>query len=697
MSLREMYYYKWRVFLKGILVWALAQMLLGNATVRAQTMPISSCGPTAPEALKSAYIRYDQIGGPYSLTYRFYYVLTMECGIPYKVNPLTITDLDHSKVTAITQDWEFDSALNVTGMQDPCLALPTQPCYSVYYFHADADLYLNTNGFMASVVDCCRPPYTNLYYDNQNFFHYETPMITESSADSCAPSVGFDFAYNGIASYIRIPSFKNFQANSSPQFVSKDTILFVCKNKSFSYHLMAADADNDSIAFHFSIPRTFTLTWDPRCVGEYCTHFIQTHPPFPQVDFYEPSYSQAQPAGKDISLDSLTGLIQGVIHDTGTFVLPVSAIEYRKGKFIDSVTKEIMVRVYDCGTLPPPKASIPTPINGCRDFTINFPNNSTPLYPSRIQTTTFQWDFGDGNTSDQIYPVHRYADTGNYQIRLIVFPGLYCADTTFANVMVYPFLKASFKSDDSCAGQDIHFINTSTSSTNISFTKWLFMLNGTRLDSSYQYNANYTFYKTPKTYSVLLTVGTDKGCLTTDSGYVNIFPSPLPLASHDTIVTRDANIQLMANDGSGGSGGHYYWSPPFGLSDPFIADPILTGSTDRTYTVSMINVFGCALTDSIHVIFYKGPDIYVPNAFTPNGDGKNDVFRPFPVGIAQFDYFRVFNRAGVLMFQTKQVHKGWDGNFNGSQAAAGTYVWEAKGIDFNGKTIFKKGTTELLR
>ncbi|HTB25435.1 MAG TPA: T9SS type B sorting domain-containing protein, partial [Puia sp.] len=107
--------------------------------------------------------------------------------------------------------------------------------------------------------------------------------------------------------------------------------------------------------------------------------------------------------------------------------------------------------------------------------------------------------------------------------------------------------------------------------------------------------------------------------------------------------------------------------------------------------------YGCSMEDSIHVKYYTGPDIYVPNAFTPNDDGINDVLRPIPVGISKLNYFRVFNRNGQLVFQTSQAGQGWDGRINGDPADMNTYVWEVKGIDYTGKTIFRKGTAVLIR
>ena len=111
----------------------------------------------------------------------------------------------------------------------------------------------------------------------------------------------------------------------------------------------------------------------------------------------------------------------------------------------------------------------------------------------------------------------------------------------------------------------------------------------------------------------------------------------------------------------------------------------------------MQNAYGCSLRVSIHIIYYTGPDIYVPNAFTPNGDGRNDIFRPLVVGISSFHYFRVFNRYGQVLFETSKPGDGWDGTVNGRPAPPGTFVWEATGIDANQKLLLKTGTVILIR
>ncbi|MEX0635797.1 MAG: gliding motility-associated C-terminal domain-containing protein, partial [Ferruginibacter sp.] len=86
-----------------------------------------------------------------------------------------------------------------------------------------------------------------------------------------------------------------------------------------------------------------------------------------------------------------------------------------------------------------------------------------------------------------------------------------------------------------------------------------------------------------------------------------------------------------------------------------------------------------------------------PNAISPNGDGLNDVFRAVPSGIVKTEYFRIFNRYGNLIFDTREFLKGWDGSFQGKKQAIGVYVWMVKGIDRDGKTVEMKGTVMLIQ
>jgi gliding motility-associated-like protein len=665
--------------------------LIPNVLIVLNLPVFSQSCPAYPEEPKTGiltYIRLPPSSAP--STIRFLYRMTIDCDSAIYYYDLAIADLRDPGIIIQDLSFQLDSSQNVTGVIDPCVILQTPPCRSTYYYHADAALPDNAFGYLASTINCCRPyALVNVQLSDQdNLNFYETIIGYCASPPACTPCLGP--IYNGMISYIKVPPLST--VNNSARITSRDTILAICQNRPFSYQIQATDPDGDSIAYHFSNPRTFNVTEIQNEV------VVQKTIGFVDVPFYSP-YTIADPAGPGVSLDPGTGLLQGSIPDTGIFDLTISVMEYRNGILLDSVMLDQYVQVFDCAHLQKPIASIPPLLANCNSFTVTFPNNSTPMYQGyNFSNTTFQWEFGDGDTSGSTYPTHTYADTGAYQTSLIIFPGLWCADTAYSKVLVYPFVQASFTHNDSCLGQPVLFTSTSTSSGGaIASNHWDILQDSVSLDSSDNPTITYAFRKAPQTYTVLLTVETDKGCLNTDTQYVNIWPAPLPLSTHDTVLANGATLQLQANDGNNNHNGLFTWSPPEGLNNPDIANPLVNYNQAITYSVFIQNTYGCSLQDSIHIIYYTGPNIYLPNAFTPNGDGRNDIFRPLAVGIASFDYFRVFNRNGQIMFSTSKPGEGWDGTTGGRPAPAGTYVWEAGGIDANKKMMIRSGTVILIR
>jgi gliding motility-associated-like protein len=115
------------------------------------------------------------------------------------------------------------------------------------------------------------------------------------------------------------------------------------------------------------------------------------------------------------------------------------------------------------------------------------------------------------------------------------------------------------------------------------------------------------------------------------------------------------------------------------------------------YRVTALSAAGCRGEGFVHIRVYKGPELYTPSAFTPNGDGLNETFYPFPVGIKSINYFRVYNRWGQMVFSSNQLLKGWDGKMGGVDQPSGVYVWMAEGVDKNNNLITKKGTITVIR
>jgi gliding motility-associated-like protein len=107
-----------------------------------------------------------------------------------------------------------------------------------------------------------------------------------------------------------------------------------------------------------------------------------------------------------------------------------------------------------------------------------------------------------------------------------------------------------------------------------------------------------------------------------------------------------------------------------------------------------------ACSSPVAQVFIKVIDITkleIPNAFTPNGDGINDVFRIRVTGYFLMDELKIFNRWGQLVFETKQVNKDWDGTLKGKPLPVGTYYWVVEGLDVHGEKLRRAGSVTLLR
>lgn len=193
-------------------------------------------------------------------------------------------------------------------------------------------------------------------------------------------------------------------------------------------------------------------------------------------------------------------------------------------------------------------------------------------------------------------------------------------------------------------------------------------------------------------YTVLVRDANGCNSLKADSVTVTIFPAIDAFAGRDTVVAINQPLQLQATGST-----NYVWSPPTGLNNPNIANPIAVLQDDISYLVTVSDAIGCKDTASIRIKVYLGPEIYVPNAFTPNGDGKNDVLRAIVIGFKSFDYFTVFNRWGQRIFTTSDYRRGWDGTYNGLLQNQGNYVWMARGTDYKGNVVERKGSCILIR
>ena len=178
---------------------------------------------------------------------------------------------------------------------------------------------------------------------------------------------------------------------------------------------------------------------------------------------------------------------------------------------------------------------------------------------------------------------------------------------------------------------------------------------------------------------------------------VSVIPPLQIFAGNDTSIAIGQPLQLFATDDQSVMLSGFVWSPAEGLDNAYIQNPVATLSQDMTYTITASTPGGCEGTGQVQIKVYKGPDIYVPSAFTPNGDGTNDILRALPIGIKEFRYFTIYNRWGSRIFYTSDPNTGWDGTVNGRMQQGAAYVWMALGIDYNGNVVKRQGTVVLMR
>jgi gliding motility-associated-like protein len=200
------------------------------------------------------------------------------------------------------------------------------------------------------------------------------------------------------------------------------------------------------------------------------------------------------------------------------------------------------------------------------------------------------------------------------------------------------------------------------------------------------------------TYTVIAKEGT---CLA-DSQTVLVTVHPLPLfyAGNDETIALGGAVTLKPTK-QGIS--RIEWRPDTTLGCWNCFDPIAHPFYTRTYYATAYNEFGCSASDSVTVfVRCNGSLVFIPNTFTPNGDGRNDYFFPRGEGIGEMSSFRVFNRWGELIFDRKNVplndeRAGWDGTYHGKELAPDVYVYTMQSVCSTGEVLNWKGDVTILR
>ncbi|MEA3447847.1 MAG: PKD domain-containing protein, partial [Bacteroidota bacterium] len=161
----------------------------------------------------------------------------------------------------------------------------------------------------------------------------------------------------------------------------------------------------------------------------------------------------------------------------------------------------------------------------------------------------------------------------------------------------------------------------------------------------------------------------------------------------DTVeIAQGNNTQLIATGGT-----QYEWDPVFSLNSAGIYNPIAYPETSTLYTVTGTDIYGCVNDDDVYVLV-RIPGLYIPSAFTPNGDDRNDVFYVRSKGTKDFE-LNIVSRSGDLLYHSSNPYEGWDGTVQGTseEVPSGAYVYHTKGEFSDGEKFNESGIINLIR
>ena len=330
---------------------------------------------------------------------------------------------------------------------------------------------------------------------------------------------------------------------------------------------------------------------------------------------------------------------------------------------------------------------------GCvTNNSFTFTNSSTVSDGSAI---SYLWQFSDGTTQTVTDAVKTFSATGTYTVRLITTTGTGCADTSvFSTLHIMPNGKASFTWDSICVDRPMQYLNLSNENGSPQ-VNYSWSLQDGNPDVLVKDPPSVT-YSTAGTIDVVLRL-TTLGCEAYPDSIVKKVQVNRPergIRYRDITVPQGAKKFINVRDTIGNT---YLWQPQVQLSNYYTRFAEFTAINDVLYTITITDPHTCITVDTLQMLVLKKPGYYLPTAFTPNGDGLNDIVRPYLVGMKSLKSFSIFNRWGNLIFYSTREGEGWDGKSKGITQDGGVYVWMLEFYTIDNKLVTEKGTITLIR
>jgi gliding motility-associated-like protein len=327
---------------------------------------------------------------------------------------------------------------------------------------------------------------------------------------------------------------------------------------------------------------------------------------------------------------------------------------------------------------PVPRVDIGPDKTICTYDTIQLIGSVTPPYANY----SFDWTPGSGLTDSTIqYPIFS-GDNTEQQLTLRVTTPLGCAGSDTMMIVVYQgdFLQAT-PDTGACPPARIQLDAQGATTYTWSPSYGLDATNIANPLATPGTSTDYTLIGS-KTYNGYV-------CYDTQMVTVRVYP--------DANINLPDSVQIWPGQSyqidPGGNCSYFEWFPPSGLSATNISDPVAQPAVRTRYFVTATTENGCVLKDSIDILVNTQTAIDIPNAFMPSAGNFNIV----KSGLATLNYFRIFDRWGVKVFETTNISEGWDGTYKGKPQPVGVYIYDVDAVTSTGVPFKKSGNLTLLR
>ncbi len=382
---------------------------------------------------------------------------------------------------------------------------------------------------------------------------------------------------------------------------------------------------------------------------------------------------------------------QLIYRNSGTYNVKLRAIN-DLGCYYDT-TKALTIKY---NSIPKFVSSVDT---ACAKAQITFTDSSKTVEPGGT-ITQWSWNFGDATTATVSKPSKSFDPAGQYTVSLQVVNSAGCTSavvTKKITINANPHTDFA-KSDSTCTASQVQFTAAPIpNATNITAYLWNFG------DATSATIANpLKGYTSAGTYSVNLQVTDKNGCKgDTTKTVVALSILAAPVVTLDSVSYNYMRFKWNAVVGAIAyqvsiDGGTTFITPSSGATGLTHAILGVQPSLTQNIIVRAIGLLPCQASSGNGTGNYPNPGIFIPNAFTPNGDGKNDIFKVYGNYIKALD-MKIFNQWGEMIYQTNNINGGWDGTSKGQQQPIGVYIYLIQTVEQNGAISTKKGSINLVR